>query len=76
MVPKDFFCDKIISGLLPVCYMYISYCGEGVYQIGSANQENLQLSTRVKLFESSFFSLNVLKNGIILVRNPGKFNLK
>ena len=35
--------------------MYISYCDEGVYQTGSANQENLQLSTRVKIFESSFF---------------------
>ena len=31
-----------------------SYCGEGVYQTGSTNQENLQLST-IKTFESSFF---------------------
>ena len=32
-----------------------SYCGEGVYHTGSTNQDNLQLSTRIKTSESSFF---------------------
>ena len=36
--------------------MYISYYGEGVYQTGSENQNNLrQFSTSIKIFESSFF---------------------
>ena len=35
---------------------YISYCGERVYRTRSANLKNLkQLSTRTKIFESSFF---------------------
>ena len=57
------------------CMLHVySYCGEGVYQTGSTNQENLQLSTIKHL--SHLFFLIVLKNGIILVRNSAKFNLK
>ena len=54
---KIFFFHKIINGLLPVYLQScISYSGEGVYQIRSANQKNLrQFSTRTKIFESSFF---------------------
>ena len=38
------------------CMLHVySYCGEGVYHTGSTNQENLQLSTRIKTFESSLF---------------------
>ena len=75
MDPKDFFCHKIISGLLPVCYMYISYCGERVYQTGSPNQENLQLSTRIKIFESSFFP-QCIKDWNNLSEKPRKLQFK
>ena len=54
---KIFFFHIIITGLLPV-YLHscIGYCGEGFYQTRSINQKNLrQFSTRIKIFESSFF---------------------
>ena len=54
---KIFFFHKTINGLLPVYLQSsISYCGEGVYRTGLANQKNLRpFSIRTKIFESSFF---------------------
>ena len=50
---KIFFSQKIQWSLTCMLHEY-SYCGEGVYQTGSTNQENSQLSTRIKTFDSSF----------------------
>ena len=74
MVPKDFFFSQNIQWSFTCMLHVYSYCGEGVYQTGSTNQENLQLST-IKTFDSSFFP-NCIKEWNNLRDNSAKFNLK